>query len=142
MITENLQPLDGGCLGGKKDDGDGDDGGGGGGGGGHLDHVLFSVLSLSPSLHWSVVSHCHHSTGGGPRVAGSLSVQTAAHTETLSSVATCHILIYKEREATRVIGLDFKQSGILFSGYLGENDLDSDLRNYYKHQALIGVSSC
>ena len=85
MITDDLQPLDGGRLGGEEDDGDGDDGGGGGGGGGHRDHVLFSVLSLSlsdsPFLHWSVVSHCHHSTGGGPRVAGSLSVQTAALTE-------------------------------------------------------------
>ena len=50
MITDDLQPLDGGCLGGEEDDGDGDDGGGGGGGGGHRDHVLFSVLSLSLSL--------------------------------------------------------------------------------------------
>ena len=47
MITDDLQPLDGGCLGGEEDDGDGDDGGGGGGGGGHRDHVLFSALSLS-----------------------------------------------------------------------------------------------
>ena len=58
----DLQPLDGGCLGGEEDDGDGDDDGGGGrgggGGGGHRDPVLFS--DLSPSLHWSALSHCHH----------------------------------------------------------------------------------
>ena len=49
----DLQPLDGGCLGGEEGEGDGDDDGGGGGGGGegHRDPVLFSVLSLSvPSL--------------------------------------------------------------------------------------------
>ena len=43
----DLQPLDGGCLGGEEDDGDGDDDGGGGGGGdgggGHPDPVLLSL---------------------------------------------------------------------------------------------------
>ena len=52
----DLQPLDGGCLGAEEDDGDG---GGGGGGGHHDDPGVFSVLNL-PSLHWSVLSHCHH----------------------------------------------------------------------------------
>ena len=54
----DLQPLDGGRLGGEEDDCD--DGGGGGDGGGHRDPgPVFSLLNL-PSLHWSVLSHCHH----------------------------------------------------------------------------------
>ena len=93
MITDDLQPLYGGCLGGEEDDGDGDDGGGGGGdgdgGGGHLDHVLFSVLSLSLSPVPSLVRPVSLSPLNWRRTAPGqpgLSVRTQRHRTSLNCI--------------------------------------------------------
>ena len=101
MITDDLQPLDGGRLGGEEDDGDGDDGGGGdgGGGGGHLDPVLLSVLSLSlarPVTGPSCLTVTTQLAAEGGQPAGPLSGDSGTDTRhwTGATGSTGHISLY------------------------------------------------